>query len=70
MSARPSRPSLTMGTMMLWVAVVAVLLVNLRVVAITHREDVIHIWKDWTGTHTLTPTPLRWSDTPNSEERP
>lgn len=55
---------------MLWIAVVAALLVNLRIVAITHREDVIHIWRDWTGTHRIAPTPLRWSDTPGPPPPP
>lgn len=63
MPDRPHAP-ISLSTMFLWVAVCAVLLANLRIVAVTYREDVIHIWRDLTGTHRIGPTPLRWSDTP------
>jgi hypothetical protein len=43
------RPRLTLGVLMLWVAVVTVALVNLRIVAIDHRDDVRAIWDQIIG---------------------
>lgn len=39
---------LTLGVMMLWVAVCAVLCWNLKIVAVDQRENVEIIWREWT----------------------
>lgn len=73
----PARRPISLGTMMLFVAVCAALLLNLKIIAVDHREAVVHIWRDLTGTCRYT-TPLRWSGSPGpprpptliSEERP
>jgi hypothetical protein len=58
------RSQLTVGVMMLWIACCAVGCWNLKILAVDLREDVVHIWKDWTGTHRIAPTQLRWSNDP------
>jgi hypothetical protein len=67
------RSQINLGTMLLFVACCAVLMVNLKILA-DHQADLRHIWGNLTGWHATAhaPTPLRWSEptkmTPGTRE--
>jgi hypothetical protein len=65
---------ISLGTMMLFVAVVAVLLVNLKLIAVTHRDDVRAIWENALGRRSSFVPPVpEWSESltpPRTEDIP